>query len=360
MRSSRAVRSILLVAAFPLAATRTAVQGPPRAFDKPQAELADPFTNVTAVRELRDGRVLVVDNGDRVVYVVDFTAGTSTQLGRVGSGPGEYRVPGALLPMAADTTFLTDAANNRLLVIGPDAKPATTLSDAWPLLEGQRGTRLPRAVDGRGRGYYVGTPVRTPAESGPIVQADSVALYRTSRGAPAVDTLGFIHLAPRKITTTAAGGKLTSVQIMTPPLPAQDAWQVFADGAVAIVRVKDYRVEWLLPNGQRVAGAPIPFERVKVTDLDKQRAVNALEWPEVKPPFSFSAVLAGSDGRLWVQRHVPATDVRTHYDVIDRRGVVAARAVVPNAGRVVGFGARSIYVVRKDQDDLQYLQRFPL
>jgi hypothetical protein len=380
MRSSRAVRSILLVAALPVAATKTAVQGPSRALDKPQAELADPFTNVGAIRELRDGRVLVVDNGDRVVYVVDFSAGTSTQVGRVGSGPGEYRVPGALLPMAADTTFLTDAANNRLLVIGPDAKPVTTLSDAWPLLDGQRGTRLPRAVDGRGRGYYVGTPVRAGAEAGPVVQADSVALYRTPRGAPTVDTLGFIHLAPRKITTTAEGGKLTSVQIMTPPLPAQDAWQAFADGAVAIVRVKDYRTEWVLPNGQRVVGAPIPFERVKVTDLDKRRAANAItvggarsgggggapsaaparDWPEVKPPFAFNAVLAGSDGRLWVQRHVPATDVRTHYDIIDRRGVVGARAFVPNAGRIVGFGARSIYVVRKDEDDLQYLQRFPL
>jgi hypothetical protein len=46
--------------------------------------------------------------------------------------------------------------------------------------------------------------------------------------------------------------------------------------------------------------------------------------------------------------------------VIDRRGIVAARVDVPNGGNIVGFGARAIYVVRKDADDLQYLQRFPL
>jgi hypothetical protein len=46
--------------------------------------------------------------------------------------------------------------------------------------------------------------------------------------------------------------------------------------------------------------------------------------------------------------------------VIDRRGVVVARVDVPNGGHIVGFGARAIYVVRTDADDLQYLQRFPL
>ena len=71
-------------------------------------------------------------------------------------------------------------------------------------------------------------------------------------------------------------------------------------------------------------------------------------------------VIAGADGRLWVQRYAPAADTRTPYDIIDRSGAVVARAYVPNAGRVVGFGARSIYVVRRDADDLQYLQRFPL
>jgi hypothetical protein len=32
---------------------------------------------------------------------------------------------------------------------------------------------------------------------------------------------------------------------------------------------------------------------------------------------------------------------------------------MPNDGRIVGFGTRSIYVVRKGADDLQYLQQYP-
>ena len=342
------------MAAFP------AGQPTARLLDKPQVELAEPFTNVGTVRELSDGRVIVVDNGDRAVYVVDFQAGTSTQIGRVGSGPAEYRSPGILLAMAGDTTLLTDALNNRMLVIDRAAKPVGLLTDAWPAPSGQRGTRLPRAVDERGRGYFLTSGVRPPTTGSAVIQLDSVALVRATRGSAAEDSVGYLYLAPRRISTTSKDGQITSVEVIAPPFPAQDGWQAFHDGAVAIVRVRDYRVDWLLADGRRITGRPIGFEPVRVTDADKRGRQTVLDWPEFKPPFPAAGVLAGTDGRVWVQRHAPAGASRTHYDVIDRRGVVAAKVDVPGAGRIVGFGAKSIYVVRKDSDDLQYLQRFPL
>jgi hypothetical protein len=346
----------------------------PRVLDKPQVELAEPFTNVSNVRELSDGRVIVIDNGDRAVYVVDFKAGTSTQIGRPGSGPAEYRSPALLLAADGDTTLLTDPGNNRLLVIAPDAQPVGVLTEAWPLPDGRPGTRLPRALDGRGRGYFThapanqGTNIRSNGEMTPL---DSVVLARAGRGSAAEEAIGYVHLSPRRISTTSKDGKLTSVEIRTPPLPAQDAWQVFADGAVAIARVADYRVDWVLPDGRRVPGRPIGFTRIRVTEADKKTSGAGpgtsvpnkppeIDWPEFKPPFSHSGVLAAPDGRLWVPRYGVAADPRTHYDIVDRRGVVVAKADVPSGGRVVGFGARSIYVVRKDADDLQYLQRFAL
>jgi len=387
MPSPFAVRALplLALATGPSVVLLRSAQAP-RVLDKPQVELAEPFTNVGSVRELSDGRVLVVDNGDRALYAVDFKAGTSTQISRPGSGPAEYRTPGLLLPAGGDTTLLTDPGNSRLLVLGPDAQPVTVLSDAWPLPNGGRGTRLPRAIDAKVRGYFLSSATALsapPTTSGEIRSPDSLALVRAPRGSATEESLGYVHMAPRRISTTAKDGQLTSVNITMAPFPAQDGWQAFADGAVAIVRVRDYRVDWVLPDGRRVAGSPIGFAPVRVTDLDKQqreasagaRARGAsgtppagappnkspeIDWPEFKPPFPSTAVFAGADGRLWVQRHAPAQDARTHYDVIDRRGAVAGKVEVPNGGRVVGFGAASIYVVRKDADDLQYLQRFPL
>lgn len=331
-----------------------------RVLDRPQAEFAEPFTYVGSVRELSDGRVIVVDNDDRAVYVVDFAAGTSTQIGRSGGGPGEYRTPGILLPLAADTTLLTDSGNRRLLVIGPDAHPIATLTDTWPLADGTPGTRMPRGIDARGRGYFLGS-VTSRDPNGAIVAADSAQVLRAPRGSATDEVLAWVQLAPRRITTTTKNGQITGMSIMTPPFGAQDAWQPFPDGAVALVRVPDYHVDWLLPDGRRVAGQPIPFTPVKVTQQDKApSAPPGIDWPEFKPPFAWTGVLAGSDGRVWVLRYGQASDSRAHYDVIDRRGAVVAKVDVPNHGRIVGFGAQSIYVVRKDEDDLQYLQRFAI
>lgn len=297
---------------------------------------------------------------------------------RQGGGPAEYRSPGALLAAGGDTTLLADAGNRRLLAIDPDGRPVAVITDAWPQANGEPGTRLPRATDGRGRGYFLGRAVNLSA-SGAATPLDSAPIVRAARGSATDETLGYVHLAPRRVTTTAKNGTLTSVEIVTPPYPAQDGWQVFADGAVAIVRVREYRVDWVLPDGRRVAGERIAFTPLRITQRDKDawpgmtgrvRGMAAgtpmpsgaptFDFPEFKPPFPPAGALAGTDGRLWVQRHSAAGDTRSHYDVIDRGGRVALRVEIPGGGRVVGFGPRSIYVVRKDADDLQYLQRFAL
>jgi hypothetical protein len=370
-----AVLALAAVAALPSAA---AGQVRTRVLDKPQVDLAEPFTTIGTVRELGDGRVIVVDNGDRVLQLADLVGGTLTQIGRQGGGPAEYRSPATLLALAGDTTWLTDPGNRRLLALGPDARPIAVVSDGWPMPGGEPGTRLPRAIDARGRGYLVGSGAMI-GSTGEIVPLDSVPLLRVPRGSTADETLGYVRVAPRRISTTSKNGALASVDIVIPPFPAQDAWQAFADGAVAIVRVRDYRVDWVLPDGRRVAGAPIAFSPVRVTQRDKDQIASGAtnvrgagpgaavpksapqrDWPEFKPPFPSTGVLAGSDGRLWVQRHSVATDTRTRYDVIDRRGVVALKVEIPNGGRIVGFGPKAIYVARKDADDLQYLQRFAL
>jgi hypothetical protein len=372
--------AVVVLAAVPAIAALGTRQPTTRVLERPQAELPEPFTVIGTVRELGDGRVIVVDSGDRLLYVVDLLARSASQIGRQGGGPAEYRVPGTLLPLAGDTTLLTDAGNRRLLALGPDATPVAVISDAWPMPGGEPGTRLPRGIDGRGRGYLQGSAARVSA-SGAVTPLDSAPLLRVARGSATDDTLGYVHLAPRRISTTSKNGALTSVDITIPPYPAQDGWQAFADGAVAIARVREYRVDWVLPDGRRVAGPEISHSPVRVGQRDKDewsasagrvRAAAAgspapsaaprpePDWPEFKPPFPSAGVLAGSDGRLWVQRHSVAGDTRSRYDVIDRRGVVVQRVEIPGGGRVVGFGPRSIYVARKDADDLQYLQRFAM
>ena len=83
-------------------------------------------------------------------------------------------------------------------------------------------------------------------------------------------------------------------------------------------------------------------------------------WPAVMPPFPAAAAVVAPDGRLWVLRTRAHDDAIPSYDVFDGRGQLAERIALPRQTRLVGFGARTVYLARKDDDDLQYLQRYRL
>lgn len=83
------------------------------------------------------------------------------------------------------------------------------------------------------------------------------------------------------------------------------------------------------------------------------------EWPGHLPPFLSGGVTFASDGMLWVRRTVPADDPPA-YDVIDGEGRVVHRVVLPQRARVLGFGRGTVYLVRLDDDDLQFVERHRL
>ena len=137
---------LALVTALVASATPALAQNvPTRALSKPDAEYSEPFTQVTGVRELKDGRLIVIDPRDKTVQVVDMARGTATKLGREGSGPGEYGIPMRLMALPGDTTAISDMLNNRLLLINPNATVGGFVDLNVPPPSGGRG-------DGRGKG----------------------------------------------------------------------------------------------------------------------------------------------------------------------------------------------------------------
>ncbi|HEX5830504.1 MAG TPA: hypothetical protein VFY16_05945, partial [Gemmatimonadaceae bacterium] len=84
------------------------------------------------------------------------------------------------------------------------------------------------------------------------------------------------------------------------------------------------------------------------------------DWPELKPPFTSGAAVVAPDGSLWVLRTREAKDPVPTYDVFDSFGARVGKVVLPREARLVGFGRTSVYLVRRDADDLEYLQRFAL
>src|SRR5690242_17324672 len=99
------------------------LNAPLRAQDPPVRALTDgdsfreSFDLVHAVRELPGGKVLLVDHGPRLLYLLDFTSGTHRTIGGKGQGPGEYQFPTELVMAQGDTTLLLDRMTRRLLTI---------------------------------------------------------------------------------------------------------------------------------------------------------------------------------------------------------------------------------------------------
>lgn len=358
---------------------------------RPTAEFAEPFSRISGVRELADGRLVVSDSRDKIVQLVDLRAGTARKISREGAGPGEYALPGALFPMPNDQTLLVDLQNRRFLMIKPDGTPGETvappqLQTSGPNIVG--GLFNPRGSDRQGRLYFQDLGIRPGGES-----PDSVPILRWTPGATRVDTSAWMKGPQVTTSTTPArgGGGGTSFRMSIGGgvvwSPAE-AWGVALDGQVARVMPEPYRVVWYGADRRGAAGPVIPYTPMRVTEADKAEYRETLRanpptmimigggggggggapvappmpeptFAETKPPFTgTNSVLVTPDGEVWVLRTRPASDKVPVYDVFDATGRLTRKMALTPGSRVVGFGRSSVYVVRTDEDDMEYLQKF--
>ncbi len=349
--------------------------------DKVDAIASEPFSLIKGVREMSDGRVIVTDWIEERLVVVDFESGSTRDLGRVGGGPAEFRLPERLVALPADSTLLIDYGNARLMVLDSQLSFVRTMSTR---AHGETYAMSPRAADERGVLYFLLSPWAGGPRGGP---SDSVAIGRWAPGFDGVDLVADILV---KAYTSRPAGPSTGIPYV--PFSNQDGWALSSDGWLAVVRSEPYRVEWYGPGGEGVIGSPIDYDRFPVTMEDRRNHVrdfligtavagrgedggmghvpaDAQSSAEVNriardalfadefPPFVPGMVFASSDGLLWVQRSLPADSVPT-FDVLGRSGVRMAVVTLPVGRRVIGFGDGTLYATVANEDDLLTLERY--
>lgn len=359
-----------------------------KTLSRPDAAFHHGFTRVQGIRELSDGRVIVLDVNDRSVHVIDSPWERIRQIGRAGDGPREYRVPTNPLPLPGDSSVVLDQQNNRLLVITPDARPGGFLNPRGAA--GQSGMNAVgiqlapvSAADGRGFFYALANPIVVSSD-GELQVADSAAVERWTSISGVRDTVGFVPFPSLPNRRVLFGTILASPVNKAFKTWAQ--WAIGLDGRLAIVYVDPYRVDFVHPTGERLSGPPIPYDRLRVTNAHKeqwreqQRRKRPIrittpdgqsgvvsgspfplepKWPNYLPPFLGYAIYFASNGTLWVRRTTPAGEPST-FDVIDGTGQVIHQVKLPNQRRLVGFGTGSVYLVQIDEVDLEYLERYRL
>lgn len=374
-----------------LPAAVASAQVPTLALSAPQARLEQEFTRVTAVRELTDGRLVVLDRFANQLMLVDATLGSARQIGREGQGPGEFFNPTALVPLTGDSTGVVDQSSRALKVILPDGRPGGLLTHPGGAPCGAPGDTLTRRLvsaisDARGRFYALAANLRTRPD-GTLEQTDASAIERWGAGCGR-DTLGYI---PRRIDANARilpGGALVAPATMNiAPYATGIQWIPAPDGRVAVVHPDPYRVDVIDAPGQLRRGTPVSYSPVRLTEAHRRRWLEEFrrpapvivanrgggttrqmmappfreptDWPRELPPFLHGALSMGHDGRLWVLRTTIDLD-RPEFDVFDATGRLTQRVVLPPRTRLVGHGRGVVYLVRLDGDDLEYLERHPL
>lgn len=356
-----------------------------------EAAFPEDFGYLNAVRELADGRLLVADPLGKALYVVDMDEGVRERVGSVGEGPDEYLQPDATWPLPGDSTLLVDFGKGRLVRLDPDlrfgeSRPIMTFSPLGAMI-----SALPRAVDRRGRVYATSLGMGMGAN-----RPDSGAIMRMDLDGSAMDTVGSYLLPTVDVSESGSDGN-RSVSVTPIPYSPEDAWGVASDGSLVVARAADYRVEWTSPEGVTVRGEPVAYDPVVIgtgekldyvarqirdgisigvtqtgeeirTTLsrgfggggsDEEPDLDIYDWPEFLPPFHEGRIPVDPEDRAWVRRHVPS-GTGSLYDLFDREARRVASFALEGDREVLGFGARSVYVVRFDEYDLAFLERYPL
>lgn len=364
-----------------------AQKAPRTVLSKPDASFPEPFSSVIGLRELADGRVVIADRLEQTVSILTLADGDLTPVGRQGQGPGEYAMPGPLFPFPGDSTLMVDFGAMRAVLIAGER-----LGRTIPLASGDGLPLIPRAADARGR-LYGSLP--TIARDGSAGAADSAPVTRLDPATGAMDTAAWVKSgsggAVAAMRRSGSGGGQMRFSGMR-PYAADDGWTVAPDGRVALVHASDYHVDWITPDGKRTSGPPLAFTPVKIGKAEKEEWADRMsggtavmvmrtgggnatsgappafrpprpnideqDWPETKPPFVAGSQRTSPEGELWIQVSQPASAKGELWDVIDARGQRARQVALPEGRRLVALGKGTLYTVRRDADDLEWLERY--
>ena len=307
----------------------------------------EPLGAVSTLRHLPDGRVLVNDILGRRVIMFDSSLSSVTVVADTTSATANaYGVrPGGLIAYRGDSTLFVDPASLSMLLIDPNGKITRVMS-------------APRAQD---VGFLVGGPFGSPGfdPSGKLVYRappnfaafgppgpgagagqfptppDSAALVRFDLTTRKLDTATFFKTPKINLTITRSPEGGVRVMSSVNPLPQGDDWALLPDGTIALVRSKDFHVDWLHPDGSLTSSPKISFNWERLTDEGKVAFIDSARVAIEKLRASGQFGFGGAGPQLITRDAVEGGGAAGRRDGTRadtaRRGAATAPTPAPNA-----------------------------
>ena len=401
------------------------------------------FRSISTALPMPGGRVMVNDMTGRRAVILDSTLSRLTPAADTTSATANaYGTSWAtLVRYRGDSALLIAPSTLSMLVLAPNGSTAHVLAIPRPNDAQLLGEAL--GLDTRGRLVYPGSRgtggilmlnlgmqllqdgkptdvmriLQQNSDGGIRVgkfEADSSVVVRVDLESRAVDSAAWVRIPKyiREITVDNEG-KVTSIVTTPDPLPVTDQWALLRDGTIAIVRGRDYHIDWVDASGKVMSSPKLPFDWKKVDDARKTALIdstvadlqkildditasrlagsgrggaggssagsgrgggagdgrrpgqlvpliaaraNLNDLPDYFPPFNERAVTADADDNVWV-RTTQTADNRPVYDVINRRGELIDRVQLPAFRTIAGFGPGVIYMAVADRAGAIHLER---
>ena len=391
----------------------------------------EPMTSVATAVALSDGRVFVNDVVSRRVLLFDSTLATAKVVADSTSVTAKaYGArPGALFAYRADTALFVDPASGSMPLLSPAGTIARVM--AIPNFGRPGGANLGSpfylpGFDASGRLVSIAPavvrfPDVTPGKaSTQETTIDSSFIVRIDLAARTLDTIASFK-SPRinQVLARDEDGRLTSLKVTPDILPLVDDWAVCADGSIAIVRGRDYHVDWIGADGRWRSTPKMPFDWHHLDDAQKTALIDSAlaalkarrdsmdaliaarsaggspgaapgvvsaggvavgrggggggggggpppalidgrpalgDVPDYRPAFVRGSTRADADGHLWI-RTTTLVNGQPVYDIVNQQGQIIDRVQLPPFRTIAGFGPGAVYMAVKDPAGVVHLER---
>lgn len=337
--------------------------------------------DVRHVARLSNGSIAVA-TGQTIRYY-DSAGVHLRSTGREGSGPGEFRRIGVMVPMHGDSLLVFDGTNRRVSVLAPDGSfardftPAAGTTDAG---SGQPASVRAALADGT---LLLRTPGEFPGASKEH-HRDTVG-FTIVRADTTVETLAY-PAAEMNIVLEQSGGEISSIMLMGVPFGRNvhvgAATDRFLIGSSDSYEIHVWNGEGTLDRIVRSAHVPAQ----PVTDaLLREYAAAQLAWrrriaeengqafdeaeARAQEPTShapqvpaFSDIIAARSGGMWVRSFtLPDGDrAPVPWSVFDAEGRLTGAVELPARFRPMVVDGDMVFGVILDELDVQYVHAYRL
>jgi hypothetical protein len=239
---------------------------------------------LSAVRQLPGGKLLVNDPVRKRVLLLDSTLAVVSVVADSTTSAASYGTrAGGLIAYRGDSTLFVDPSSLSMLVIDPAGRIARVMAAPRPndvgfLVGGPFGNP---GFDAQGRLVYrtlnrnFGGPPPQPGQPfTPPPQPDTAPIIRFDLATRKLDTAAFIK-TPRVRMNMMRTERGMSVTSTIDPIPVVDDWAVLPDGGIALVRGRDYHVDYVDADGTRRSGGKIPFDWQRLNDEQKTALIDS-------------------------------------------------------------------------------------